>query len=162
MFSWLDKKPRARTGAFCCAEYAFSNGAAIYKREDGLSDSSGNAIFELIHREQQGRSTATFTAGSGGWQERAAGLARVAVEDGLTGRSFDEMKDSQCEQDQDCVGEPGVQGGKVKALGHMVGVEELEDIEMEEVEAVTALADQEEGAPGEERGDVMRTAEAKD
>jgi hypothetical protein len=68
------------------------------------------------------------------------------------------MKDGQGEQDQDSVGEPGVQSGEVKALGHVVGVEKLEDVEVEEIEAVAALADQEEGAPGEYGGDGMGTA----
>ena len=83
------------------------------------------------------------------------------MEDGLARRSFDEVEDGQSEQDQDDVGEPWVQGGEVKALGYMVGVEELEDIEVEEVEAVGALANQEQGAPGEERGDGVGATEAK-
>jgi hypothetical protein len=68
------------------------------------------------------------------------------------------MEDGQGEQDQDGVREPGVKSGEVKALGHVVGVEELEDIEVEEIEAVAALADQEEGAPGEYGGDGVGTA----
>jgi hypothetical protein len=53
------------------------------------------------------------------------------VEDGFASRDFYEMEDGQGEQDQDSVGEPGVQGNEVKALGHMVGVKKLEDVEVE-------------------------------
>ena len=88
-------------------------------------------------------------------------LAGEAIEDGFAGGDFDEMEDGQSEQDQDGVGEPGVQGGEMKALGHVVGVEKLEDVEVEEIEAVAALANQKEGAPGEEGGDGMGTAEAE-
>jgi hypothetical protein len=72
------------------------------------------------------------------------------------------VKDGEREQDEDNVGEPGVESSEVKTLWHMVGVEELEDIEVEEVEAVTALADQKKRAPGEDRRDGMGAAEAKD
>ena len=96
-----------------------------------------------------------------GGGEEGAGLAGEAIEDGFAGRGFDEVEDGESEQDQDGVGEPGVQSGEVKALGHMVGVEKLKDIEVEQVEAVAALADEEKGAPGEERGDGMRAAEAE-
>ena len=60
------------------------------------------------------------------------------------------MEDGQGEQNQDRVGEPRIQCGEVEALGHMVGVEKLEDVEVEEVEAVAALTNEEEGAPGED------------
>jgi hypothetical protein len=66
------------------------------------------------------------------------------------------MEDSQGKQDQDGVGEPGVESDEIEALGHTVGVEKLEDVEVEEIEAVAALANQEEGAPGEEGGDGVR------
>ncbi len=93
---------------------------------------------------------------------KARGLRGEAVEDRFAGRDFDEMEDGQCEQNQDGVGEPGIQGGEMKALGHMVVVEELEDVEVEEVEAVAALANQEERTPGEERGDWVGTAKSDD
>jgi hypothetical protein len=50
----------------------------------------------------------------------------------------------------------------VKAIEDTIGVEELEDIEMEEIEAVGALANEEEGAPGEERGDWMGATQTED
>ena len=68
------------------------------------------------------------------------------------------MEDRQGEEDQDGVGEPGVESREVEALGHTVGVKKLEDVEVEEIEAVAALADQEKGAPREEGGDGMWTA----
>jgi hypothetical protein len=68
------------------------------------------------------------------------------------------MEDGQGEQNQDGVGEPGIEGDEVKALRHMVGVEKLKDVEVEEVKAVAALTDQEEGAPGEEGGDGVGAA----
>jgi hypothetical protein len=68
------------------------------------------------------------------------------------------MEDGQGEQDQDSVGEPGVQSDEMKSLGYTVGVEKLEDVEVEEVKAVAALTDQEEGAPGEEGGDGVGAA----
>ena len=41
------------------------------------------------------------------------------------------MEYSKREQDEDHVGEPGVHGGQVKALWHMIRMEELEDVEVE-------------------------------
>ncbi len=84
-----------------------------------------------------------------------------AAEDGFTRGDFNEMEDGESKEDQDGVGEPGVQGDEVKALGHMVGVKKLEDVEVQEVEAVAALANKEEGAPGEEGGDGVGSTEAE-
>lgn len=96
-----------------------------------------------------------------GGSEESARLAGKAVEDSFARRDFDETEDSQGEQDQDDVGEPGVQSGEVKSLGHTVGMEKLKDVEVEEVEAVAALANEEEGAPGKKSGDEVRAAEAE-
>jgi hypothetical protein len=71
------------------------------------------------------------------------------------------MEDGQGEKNQDGVGEPGIQSDKVKTLGHMIGVEKLEDVEVEEIEAVAAFADQEKRAPGEEGGDGVGAAQAE-
>jgi hypothetical protein len=68
------------------------------------------------------------------------------------------MEDGQGEQNQDGVREPGIESDEVKALRHMIGVEKLEDVEVEEIKTVAALADQEERAPGEEGGDGMGAA----
>jgi hypothetical protein len=94
---------------------------------------------------------------SGGGGERA-GLAREATEDGFASWGLDEVEDGQGEKNQDGVGEPGIQSDEVKTLGHMIGVEKLEDVEVEEIEAVAAFADQEKRAPGEEGGDGVGTA----
>jgi len=72
------------------------------------------------------------------------------------------MEDGQGKQDQDPVREPGFQSSEVEALRHVVGVEKLEDVEVEEIKAVAALADQEKGTPGEQGGDGVGTAEAED
>ena len=40
------------------------------------------------------------------------------------------MKYGERKQNEDGIGEPGVEGGEVKTFGHMVDVEELEDIEV--------------------------------
>jgi hypothetical protein len=92
----------------------------------------------------------------------SARLAGETIEDGPASGNLNEMEDGQSEQNQDGVGEPRIKGRQVKALWHMVEVKELEDVEVKEVEAVTALADEEERAPGEECGDRMGAAEAKD
>jgi hypothetical protein len=97
---------------------------------------------------------------SGGGGDESAGLAGEAIENSFAGGNFDEMEDGEREQNQDDVGEPGVQRGKMKTLGHAVGVEELEDVEVKEIEAVAALTDQKKRAPGEESGDGMGAAEA--
>jgi hypothetical protein len=76
----------------------------------------------------------------------------------LASWSLDEMEDGQGEQNQDGVREPWIQSDEVKALGHMVGVEKLEDVEMEQIEAITAFANQEKRAPREEGGDGVGTA----
>jgi hypothetical protein len=68
------------------------------------------------------------------------------------------MEHSQREQNQNDVREPRLQGGEVETLGYMIAVEKLKNIEMEEIEAVAAFADQEEGAPGEEGRDGVRAA----
>jgi hypothetical protein len=94
---------------------------------------------------------------SGGGDE-STWLAGEALENGFASRGFYEMEDGQGEQDKNGVGEPGVQSDEVEALGHMVGVEKLEDVEVEEIEAVAAFADQKEGAPGEEGGDGVGAA----
>jgi hypothetical protein len=83
-------------------------------------------------------------------REESAGLAGETAKDGFAGRDFDEMEDGKGEQNQDDVGEPWIQCGKMKSFGHMVGVEELEDVEVEEVETIATFADQEKWAPGEE------------
>jgi hypothetical protein len=88
-------------------------------------------------------------------------LVGEALQDGSAHRNFNEMKDGQGEQDEDDVRKPGIKSSEVKALRHPVGVEELKDVEVEEVEAVAALTNKEQGAPGKERGDGMRTAEAE-
>ena len=74
-------------------------------------------------------------------------LVGEAVEDCSAGRDLHEVEDGESEQNQNDVGEPWVESDEVKALGHVVGVKELEDIEVEKVEAVAALADEEKGAP---------------
>ena len=56
---------------------------------------------------------------------------------------------------------PARNGGEVKPIEDTIGMKELEDVEVEEVEAIGALPNQEEGAPGEERGDGMGAAEAE-
>jgi hypothetical protein len=93
---------------------------------------------------------------------KGAGFAGEAIEDGLAGWDFDETKDGQGENNQDDVGEPGIQSGEVEALGNAVDVEELKDVEVQKIEAVAALADEKEGAPGEDRRDGVGTAEAQD
>ena len=100
-----------------------------------------------------------MTDESGGG-ERVPSFAGEAVEDGFARRDFDEAEDGQREQDQDDVGEPGVQGGEVKAFGHTVGMQKLEDIEVQQVEAVATLSDEEKRTPGEDGGDGVGTAEA--
>lgn len=70
-----------------------------------------------------------------------------AAQEGFAGRSFYEAVDGEREQDQDRVGEIGVEGGQMNALGDVVDVEELKDVEMDEVEAVAALADKQERTP---------------
>src|SRR5712671_109087 len=49
----------------------------------------------------------------------------------------------------------------MEAFRHVVGVEKLEDIEVEKIETIAALADQEEGTPGEEGGDGVWAAQAE-
>ena len=96
-----------------------------------------------------------------GGREESARLAGKAVENSFACWDFDETEDTQGEEDQDDVGEPGVQSGEVKSLGYTVGMEKLKDVEVEEVEAVAALANEEERAPGKKRGDGVRAAEAE-
>ena len=67
---------------------------------------------------------------------------REAAENGFAGWGFYKVIDEEGEQDQDGVGEPGVEGGEMKALGDVVGVEKLVDIEMDEVETIAALTDE--------------------
>ena len=86
-------------------------------------------------------------------------LAGETPEDGFTSRDFDEVEDGQSEQNQNYVGEPWIQGSEVQALRHLVGVEELEDVEVEEIEAVAALANEKEGTPREDSRDGMGAAE---
>jgi hypothetical protein len=56
-----------------------------------------------------------------------------AAKNGLSSRVFYEMKGGQCEQDEDSVGEPGIQSEQMEAFWHMVNVQKLEDIEVEQV-----------------------------
>jgi hypothetical protein len=71
------------------------------------------------------------------------------------------MEHGQREENQDGVGEPRVQSDEVKALGHMVRVEKLKDVEVEEVETIATFANEEEGSPGEDGGDGVRATEAE-
>ena len=71
------------------------------------------------------------------------------------------MKDRQGKENQDDIREPGVQYGEVQTFGNVVGVKELKDVEMEKVEAVAALADQEQGAPGEDCRDGVGATETE-
>ena len=50
---------------------------------------------------------------------------------------------------------------KVETFGQVVGVDELKDVKVKEIETVTALANEKKGTPGEERGDGVRAAESK-
>ena len=52
------------------------------------------------------------------------------------------MKDGQGKQDENPVGKPRVKSEQVQTLWNMVGVEQLEDIKVEQVQAVAAFADQ--------------------
>jgi hypothetical protein len=101
----------------------------------------------------------TFRLSGGG--EGCSGLTRETIEDGFAGGDFDEMEDGQCQQDQDGIGEPRIQSGKVETFGQVVGVDELKDVKVKEIETVTALANEKKGTPGEERGDGMRAAKSK-
>ena len=83
---------------------------------------------------------------------------REAAENGFAGWGFYKVIDEEGEQDQDGVGEPGVEGGEMKALGDLVDVKKLVDVEVDEVEAVAALADEQERTPGEERREQVRAA----
>jgi hypothetical protein len=40
------------------------------------------------------------------------------------------MEDGQGQEDQDGVGEPGLESDEVEAFGHTVGVKKLEDVEV--------------------------------
>jgi len=71
------------------------------------------------------------------------------------------MENGQREENQDGVRKPWVQSNEVKALGHTVSVEKLEDVEVEEVETIAALTNEEEGTPGEYGGDGVRATEAE-
>jgi hypothetical protein len=52
-----------------------------------------------------------------------AGFAGEAAEEGLAGWGFDEVVDNEREQNEDSVGEPGVEGGQMETLGDAVDVE---------------------------------------
>ena len=73
-------------------------------------------------------------------RQGGTGLAGEAGKDGFASRSFDEVKGCQSEQDEDPIGEPGLQSGQVEPLRHMVDVQKLEDVEVQQVEAIAALA----------------------
>ncbi len=68
------------------------------------------------------------------------GFAGEAGKDGSASRSLDEVKGRQSEEDEDSIGEPGLQSGQVEPLRHMVDVQKLEDVEVQQVEAIAALA----------------------
>src|ERR1700735_1296209 len=72
------------------------------------------------------------------------------------------MEDTQSHENQDDVGEPRIQGSEVKPMQDTVGVQQLEDVEVEQVEAVAALTNQEEGTPGEESRDRMGSTQTQD
>lgn len=76
-------------------------------------------------------------------------------------RDFDEMEDRQCKQDKDGVGEPWVQNGEVEPFRHMIGVEQLEDIEVEEIKTVAAFTNQEKRAPREDSRNRMGAAKTE-
>ena len=83
---------------------------------------------------------------SGGWLQSAR-LAGEPLKNGPAGWDLNKMEDSQREHNQDGVREPGVQRNKMEAFGYAVGVEKLEDVEVEEIEAVAALANQKKRTP---------------
>jgi hypothetical protein len=93
--------------------------------------------------------------------ERAVFMGEMA-EDGFACGGFDKVEGRQSNQDKNPVGEPGLKRRQVETFRHMVGVKKLKDVEVKEVQAVAAFADQQEWAPGEESRDRMRAAEAKD
>jgi len=68
------------------------------------------------------------------------GLAGETTKDGFASRGLDEVKDGKGEQDEYTVREPGIQSGQVESFRHMIAVQKLEDVEVEQVEAVATFA----------------------
>ena len=72
------------------------------------------------------------------------------MQDGFARGVFYEAVDEECEQDQDCVGDPGVESGNVQALWNAIEMEQDVDVEVKQVETVTALADEQDRLPRED------------
>jgi hypothetical protein len=97
-----------------------------------------------------------------GWDGLCNGLGAEMANDEPAGRAFDEAEGEPGEGEDGDVGDPGVEGGDVEALGEVVVVDEEEGVEVDEVEGVGGFAKKDEGAEGEDGRERVGNAEAED
>jgi len=70
------------------------------------------------------------------------GLAGVAAKDGFAGRDLYKVKGGQGEQNKYSIGEPGVESSQAEPLRHMIDVQKLEDVEVEQIKAIATFANE--------------------
>ena len=89
------------------------------------------------------------------------GFVGEAAENGFAGGHFYEAEGGVGEDEEDCIGEPGIVGGQVEAFGEAVVVDEHVDVEVEEVEREGGFAEENQWADGEEPRDRVGAGEAE-
>jgi hypothetical protein len=65
---------------------------------------------------------------------------------------FDKMEGSQSHGNEDDVADPGIETGETEVIEDVVVVNEVPEVEMEQVEAVTGLSDEDQGRTAEGPG----------
>jgi len=90
-----------------------------------------------------------------------AGAAEAAKDEPLGGL-LDEADGGVGEGDDEEVRDPGVESDEVEALGPVMVVDELEEVEVQEVEGEGGFAEEDERPGGEDRGDGIGTGEAEE
>jgi hypothetical protein len=116
----LDREPRD-CEAFCCAAYD----ASLLMEGVGHGKTARTVHSDAVRSLalEAGKEASKAMLRRSGGREKSGALTREAMENRFAGRGFNEVEDGQGEQDQDDVGEPGIQSGEMEPVGHMVGVE---------------------------------------
>ena len=98
-----------------------------------------------LRRTTSFRDLGSFFASYG--RDCVFGAAGESLQDCFARGVLEELIDKQSERDDDRVGDPGVEGSHVQPLRDAVEVKQDEDVEVKQIEAVAAFADQEDRLP---------------
>jgi len=78
------------------------------------------------------------------------GGGRTTAQKGLAGGLFHQIIRSEGKQDRGGVGDPRIECGEVQPASHMVEADHVDEVEVQQKEAVAGLAEQHQRPPGED------------